>query len=146
MVTSAECGGLHLCMVRELIEASLPTPTVPRLCAGQAPPDSTSPRCGCVPLSVGSRNYGYLFSSVIPPQQRDSTETSQVPVQCVRACLGSLTPRDSDPPRNSGESNAAFSQWKNLGIPEQVRLSALNRPAHTRPCQRLTAVLTDDSP
>ena len=90
--------------------------------------------------------YGYFLSSAIPPRQRDDTETSQVPVQCIRACLSSLTPRDSNLPRNNGRSDAAFSQWQNLDIPETVRLSVLNRSTHTRPCQRLAAALADDSP
>ena len=41
--------------------------------------------------------YGLLLSFVIPPGQRDDMETSQVPVQCVRTCMGSWTPQDSGP-------------------------------------------------
>ena len=44
------------------------------------------------------------------PRQRGGTETSQVPVQRVRACLGSSTPRDSVPPRHSGGTDAGFGQ------------------------------------
>ena len=33
--------------------------------------------------------YGFLLSLAIPPRQRDGMKTSQVPVQCVRTCLGS---------------------------------------------------------
>ena len=39
-----------------------------------------------MPFIIGC---GLLLSSAIPPRQRDGMETSQVPVQCVRACLGS---------------------------------------------------------
>ena len=35
--------------------------------------------------------YGFLLSLAIPPRQRDGMETSQVPVQCVRTCMGSYT-------------------------------------------------------
>ena len=52
------------------------------------------------------------------PRQRDSMETSQVPVQRVRACLGSSTPRDSGPPRHSGGTDAAFGLDEDLGIPD----------------------------
>ena len=72
-------------------------------------------------------------------------ETSQVPVRCVRTCLGSSTPRDSDPPRHIGGSNAAFGLKHDLGIPDYT-FSVLNSPARTRPCQRLTASLTDNGP
>ena len=64
-----------------------------------------------------SSGYGFLLSSATPPRQRDGMETSQVPVQCVRACLGSSTPRDSNSPCHSGESDATFGQNKSLGIP-----------------------------
>ena len=72
-------------------------------------------------------------------------KTSQVPVQCVRACMGSWTPRDSDPSRPIVGSDAAFGSEKNLGIPNN-HLSVLISPVHTRPCQRLTLALTDDRP
>ena len=52
------------------------------------------------------------------PRQRDGMETSQVPVQRVRTCLGSSTPRDSGPPRHSGGTDAAFGLDKDLGIPD----------------------------
>ena len=52
------------------------------------------------------------------PRQRDGMETSQVPVQRVRACLGSSTPRDSGPPRHSGWTDAAFGSGEDLGIPD----------------------------
>ncbi len=39
-----------------------------------------------MPCIIG---YGFLLSSATPPRQRDGMETSQVPVQCVRTCMGS---------------------------------------------------------
>ena len=89
--------------------------------------------------------YGFLLSSATPPRQRDDMETSQVPVQCVRTCLGSLTPRDSDAPRHIGESDAAFDTRNCLGIPDPI-FSVLDSPARTRPCQRLTPALASDGP
>ena len=89
--------------------------------------------------------YGFLLSSATPPRQRDGMETSQVPVQCVRTCLGSLTPRDPDPPRQIGESDAAFDTENCLGIPDPI-VSMLNGPARTRPCQRLAPALASDGP
>ena len=68
--------------------------------------------------------YGLCLSFAIPPRQRHGMETSQIPVQCVRTCMGSSTPRDSDPPRHTGESNAAFGAGKSLGIPDHVDFDA----------------------
>ena len=56
-------------------------------------------------------------SFAVPLRPRDDMETSQVPMQCVRTCRGSSIPRDSDPPRHIGESDAAFGHDKGLGIP-----------------------------
>ena len=94
-----------------------------------------------MPFIIG---YGFLLSFAIPLRPRDGMETSQVPVQCVRAGVRSAafcrhvqgfltstrsfswstdpkksTPRDSDPPRHIGGSDAAFGQRKNLGIPDR---------------------------
>ena len=88
-------------------------PGLPSLCSPTSQlllPSLTSP---CRSSSVSET----LLSSAIPLRPRDGMETSQVPVQCVRACLGSSTPRDSDSPCHSGESDAAFGQTKSLGIP-----------------------------
>ena len=60
-----------------------------------------------MPFIIG---YGLLLSFAIPLRPRGGMETSQVPVQCVRTCMGSSTPRDSDPPRHIGGSDAAFDQ------------------------------------
>ena len=68
--------------------------------------------------------YGFLLSSATPPRQRDGMETSQVPVQCVRTCLGSQTPRDSAPPCHIGGADAAFGGGKRLGIPDYVFFGA----------------------
>ena len=68
-----------------------------------------------MPFIIG---YGLLLSFAILPRQRDGMETSQVPVQCLRTCMGSWTPRDSDPPRHNGGSDAAFDRGKGLGIPD----------------------------
>ena len=62
--------------------------------------------------------YGFLLSSAIPPRQRDDMETSQVPEQRVRTCQGSMTPRDSDPPRHIGGSDVAFDLEQSLGNPD----------------------------
>ena len=73
-----------------------------------------------MPFIIG---YGFLLSFAIPLRPRDDMETSQVPMQCVRTCLGSSTPLDSetpldsDPPRHIGESDADFGHDKGLGIP-----------------------------
>ena len=63
-------------------------------------------------------DYGFLLAFAVPLRLRDGMETSQVPVQCVRTCMGSSTPWDSDPPRPIGGSDAAFDQQKDLGIPD----------------------------
>ena len=62
----------------------------------------------------------------------------------VRTCLGSSTPRDSDPTRHIGASDAAFGHDKSLGTPNvrPLRCSI----ARTRPCQRLTSILTNGGP
>ena len=75
-----------------------------------------------MPFIIG---YGFFLSSATPPRQRDDMETSQVPVQCVRTCLGSLTPRDSDPPRHIGGSDVAFGLEQSLGIPNYRSFGAL---------------------
>ena len=67
-----------------------------------------------MPFIIG---FGFLLPAAVPLRLRDGMETSQVPVQCIRACLGSSTPRDSDSPCHSGESDATFGHLKSLGIP-----------------------------
>ena len=97
-----------------------------------------------MPFIIG---YGFLLpSAAVPLRLRDGMETSQVPMQCVRTCLGPSTPRDSDSPRHIGGSDAAFGRGKSLDIPNCHAFSVLNRPARTCPCQRLTVSLTDDGP
>ena len=70
-----------------------------------------------MPFIIG---FGFLLPSAVPLRLRDGMETSQVPMQCVRTCLGSSTPRDSDPPRHIGESDTAFGHDKSLGIPNSL--------------------------
>ena len=60
--------------------------------------------------------YGFLLSSATPSRQWDDTETSQVPVQCVRACMGFSTPRDSNPNRHIGGSDVVIDLDQSLAI------------------------------
>ena len=62
--------------------------------------------------------------SAIPPRRRDGMKTSQVPMPCVRACMGSQTPRDPDPSRHVDGSDAAFGCEEDLGIPDLAFVGA----------------------
>ena len=54
--------------------------------------------------------YGFFLFSAIQPRSRDRMETSQIPVQCERAWLGSLSPRHFELPREIGGLDVAFRQ------------------------------------
>ena len=95
-----------------------------------------------MPFIIG---YELLLSSAIPPRQRDDMETSQVPVQCVRTCMGSSTPRDSDPLAISVDRMLPSTKDK-ASASRTIKFSVLNSPARTRPCQRLTPALANGCP
>ena len=58
--------------------------------------------------------YGFFLSSAIPPRQRDGVETSQVPAQCVRTCMGSSTPRDSNDHGPARPSHPSLREHRSL--------------------------------
>ena len=122
-IRSAACVTLsRSCARRVLWLSGFPSGSVLRSIdsAGTAVPlfadftASTTESDFSMPFIIG---FGFLLPSAVPLRLWDGMETSQVPMQCVRTCLGSSTPRDSDPPRHIGGSDAAFGHGKNLDIP-----------------------------
>ena len=67
---------------------------------------ATSPESDfSMPFVIG---YGFLLPSATPPRRRGDMETSQVPVEGVRACMGSSTPWSLRGPHHGGPRSAAF--------------------------------------
>ena len=67
-------------------------------------------------------------------------------MQRVRASLGGFDTAGSHPASPIPAEKMSPSTLHKVSAPRTYPLSVLNSHGYTHPCQRLTAILTDDSP